>query len=248
MNWPAWVIPVFAAALLVLVSAAVWSRLLLRMQREGFWEFQVRAFDEADRRHPPGSGAVVFTGSSSIRYWRTLDRDMAPMPVLNRGFGGCHLAHVIQYAERVVIRYRPRAVVLYAGENDLGWPSTKTPEAVLADFKRFVEIVRSRLPGTWVYFISLKLSPFRRGRWRAMREANRLVEEFARGREGVTFIDTSTAMVGPGGNPRQDLLPWYRLHMTAQGYKLWASIIKPILERDLGRSEHAEAGRGRTSR
>ena len=32
--------------------------------------------------------------------------------------------------------------MLYAGENDLGWPSKQTPETVLEDFKCFVEIVR----------------------------------------------------------------------------------------------------------
>jgi GDSL-like lipase/acylhydrolase family protein len=244
VNWPGWVIPILATVSLVLVSAAVWMRLLFRMQRADFWEFQIRAFEEADRLRPPDPGAILFTGSSSIRYWSTLERDMAPLSVLNRGFGGCHLAHVIHYADRILMPSRPRAVVLYAGENDLAWPSRKTPEVVLEDFKRLVALVQANLPGTPVYFLSLKRAPVRRGRWPTMDEANRLVQEFAAGREGVTFIDTSTPMLDAKGGSRPEYLPWYRLHLTGEGYELWTSIVKPILARDLGPVECDQARPG----
>src|SRR5438552_276299 len=130
MSWASLVLAALAG--IVLVGTALWVRLLIRMQRPEFWEFQIRAFEEADRLRAPEPGSIVFIGSSTIRLWRTLERDMAPLRVVNRGFGGCHLAHVNRYAERIVVPYRPRAVVVYAGENDLGWPSRKTPETVLA--------------------------------------------------------------------------------------------------------------------
>jgi lysophospholipase L1-like esterase len=78
-----------------------------------------------------------------------------------------------------------------------------------------------------------------------MDEANRLVKEFASHGEGVAFLDTSTPMLDAAGNPRPEYLPWYRLHLTAKGYGLWASGIKPILEADLG---PAAAGRGTAAR
>lgn len=235
---------IFAALLLVWTSAAAWARLLFLMQRADFWGFQVRAFEKSDRLQPPEAGAVLFIGSSSIRRWRTLERDLAPLRVLNRGFGGCHLAHVNHYAERIVLPYRPRAVVLYAGENDLGWLSRKTPERVLDDFKRFVTTVQETLPATRVYFLAIKRSSFRRGRWAAMDAANRLVREFAASREGVTFIDTATPLLDARGDLRPEYLPWYRLHLTAKGYELWASILRPVLDADLVPGRTAEADRG----
>jgi lysophospholipase L1-like esterase len=235
---------VLVGLLLVLLSAAVWLRLLFRMQRADFWEFQIRAFEEADRLHPPAAGAILFTGSSSIRLWRTLESDMAPLRALNRGFGGCHLAHVNHYVGRVVVPYRPRAVVLYAGENDLGWLSRKTPATVLEDFKRLVATVQEKLPGTRVYFLAIKRSPLRRGRWAAMDAANRLMREFAAGREGVVFIDTDTPLLDAKGVPRPEYLPWYRLHLTAKGYELWASILRPVLEADLAPGRPAAVGQG----
>lgn len=230
VNLDGLTLAILVGLFLALVSALVWLYVLFRMQRADFWEFQIRAFEKADRLHPQAPGAILFTGSSSIRLWRTLEQDMAPLRVLNRGFGGCHLAHVNHYFERVVLPHCPRAVVLYAGENDLGWLSSKSPEIVLKDFQRFVTAVQERLPGARVYFLAIKRSPFRRRRWAAMDEANRLVREFAADRERVVFIDTSSPLLDVAGNPCREYLPWYRLHLTADGYKHWASLIKPTLE------------------
>jgi lysophospholipase L1-like esterase len=234
VDWTAVTTLLVVALLLVVVSAVVWAQLLATMQRATFWEFQIRAFEKADKVYPPELGAVLFTGSSSIRYWSTLSRDLAPLRVLNRGFGGCHLAHVTHYAGRIILPYRPRAIVLYAGENDLGWPSNKKPETVLEDFKRLASLVQAKLPGVGVYFISIKLSRFRRGRWDAIRTANRLVKEFACGRDDISFIDTATAMLDAKGHPSPRYQPWYRLHMNTEGYTLWASIVRPVLQAHLG--------------
>jgi lysophospholipase L1-like esterase len=213
--------------------------------RPEFWEPAVRALEEADRLRPPAPGGVVFTGSSSIRRWKTLEADLAPVPVLNRGFGGCHMAHVAHFARRLVISYRPRAVVVYAGENDLGWLSPKTPARVLADFRRLMGTLREELPAPRVYFLALKLSPFRRGRWPALREANALVEQYARETGGVSFVDTAAAMYDARGRPRPGLYRWDGLHLTRRGYTLWASILRAVLARDLGYAGAPRAGGGR---
>jgi GDSL-like Lipase/Acylhydrolase family len=190
-----------AVLLLLLASAAAWTYVLLRMQKAEFWEFQICEFERADKVHPPEPGAILFTGSSSIRFWRTLERDMAPLQVLNRGFGGCHLAHVNHYIDRIVLPYFPCAIVLYAGENDLGSFGRKTPGVVLEQFKRFVATVHQKLPDTRVYFLAIKRTPWRRRRWAAMDEANRLVRDFAAGKKGVDFVDNSHADARRQGRP-----------------------------------------------
>src|SRR4029077_19382446 len=85
----------------------------------GSWPDDIAAFAAADRDHPPPERPIVFVGSSSIRLWSSLQADMTPLPVLNRGFGGAHLSQVAYYVDQIVIHFRPRAVVLYAGDNDL---------------------------------------------------------------------------------------------------------------------------------
>src|SRR5580765_3034441 len=125
---------------------------LRSMGRAGYWESTIREFEEADRIATPEPGVIVFTGSSSILFWRTLRHDMYPLPVVNRGFGGAQIAHVSHYAPRIILPYRPRAVVLYAGVDDLIWG--RTPEEVLVEFQHFVGLIHAALPDTWIYFVS----------------------------------------------------------------------------------------------
>jgi lysophospholipase L1-like esterase len=193
------------------------------------WESSIRAFEEADRVHPPKLGGIVFTGSSSIKLWHTLADDMKPLYVVNRGFGGSQIADVNEYAGRIVIPYRPRAVVLYAGENDLSGQWSKSPETVSGDFKQFVEIIHSRLPDTWIYYVSMKPSPLRWSNWDKLKKTNQMIEAFCRTQNRVQFIDVSAAMLNANGQPRRELFGSDPLHMNAQGYSLWTAIIKPLL-------------------
>src|SRR6185369_1814803 len=77
------------------------------------------AFAKAEARAPLPRDAVLFYGSSSIRLWATLAEDFPGLAVVNRGFGGSTLAECVQEMERLVFPVQPRAIVLYAGENDL---------------------------------------------------------------------------------------------------------------------------------
>jgi lysophospholipase L1-like esterase len=214
--------------LLSLVCASA-AGVLWAMGKPSFWGFQISAYEKADRVNPPKAGVIVFTGSSSIRFWDTLANDMKPLEVINRGFGGSQIAHVNRYASRIVIPYQPRAVVLYAGENDLSWPWTKTPEQVFADFRQFVGIVHTQLPATWIYYVSIKPSILRRRKWQKLKETNKLIAAYIGTQPRVQFIDVEEAMLDAHGNTRSELFGWDGLHMNAKGYAVWTSIIKPIL-------------------
>jgi lysophospholipase L1-like esterase len=214
---------------LLLLSCGIAGYVFWSMGDAAFWESSIRKYEEADRAQPPKLGSIVFTGSSSIRFWNTLTDDMKPLDLINRGFGGSQIAHVNQYAGRIVIPYRPRAVVLYAGDNDLSWPWSKSPATVFEDFKQFVAIIHSQLPDTWIYYISMKPAPLRWGNWKREKETNRMIEEYARTQDRVQFIDVSAAMLDAQGQPRRELFRWDHLHMNAKGYALWTATIKPVL-------------------
>ena len=121
------------------------------------WEPDIRRFEEADRAQPPPAGAVVFVGSSSIALWHTLAQDFPFTPVINRGFGGSDLTDSLIFARRIVTPYRPRLVVMYAGDNDLA--GGKPPERLAADFEAFVGVVRAELPGVPIAYIAIKPCP-----------------------------------------------------------------------------------------
>lgn len=197
------------------------------------WERQIAGYERADRRSPPPRGAVVFTGSSTIRLWRTLSRDMAPLPVINRGFGGAQLAHVNAFAERIVLPYAPAAVVLYCGDNDLGAWTGKQPDEVVSDFERFVSLVHGALPEARIYVLSIKPSRLRRRQWPAQQQANRGIAALARTLPGVSYVDVATPMLAGAHEPARELFKLDGLHMSRAGYALWTSVLRPVLLRDL---------------
>lgn len=191
------------------------------------WEQDMRRFAAQDAVHPPARGAVLFVGSSSIRMWDTLAADFPDTAVINRGFGGSQIRDSTWYAERIVIPYAPRMVVLYAGDNDLH--SGRTPQQLRADFAAFVERVRRGLPDVPIAYIAIKPSPARAGLLQAVQAANAQIRAEAARWNGVSFIDIATPMLDGHGQPRPELFLEDQLHLNADGYALWRGILAPYL-------------------
>jgi lysophospholipase L1-like esterase len=198
------------------------------------WEPAIRNFEEQDKIHAPSPGCIVFAGSSSIRFWDTLVSDMKPLDVINRGFGGSEFSDLDMYAQRIVVAYHPRAVVVYEGDNDLAEGSSKTPEMVANDFRKFVQIVHGALPDTWIYILAIKPSKLRWNQWPQMKAANKLMQDYAATQERVQYIDIATSMFDASGNLPRDLFKSDGLHPTAKLYAMWTAIIKPILLKRFG--------------
>jgi lysophospholipase L1-like esterase len=156
-----------------------------------------------------------------------MERDLAPLPVTNRGFGGSQLSDSARYAERIVTPYRPDIVVLYAGDNDLA--DGKTAEQVAADFREFVAKVHRALSQTRIVYITIKPSPSRRHLIDEMRRANQLIHEITVADERLFYIDVFPAMMNEQGAPRPELFVEDDLHLNRRGYDLWIEIIKPRL-------------------
>jgi lysophospholipase L1-like esterase len=191
------------------------------------WEPDIARFEAQDRASPPRPGSIVFVGSSSIRMWTTLDRDFPGVPVLNRGFGGSEAADVAQFAERIVVPYKPPVVVFYAGDNDLA--AGKTPAQVLAAFQSFVTTIHRDLPATRVVFVSIKPSIARWNIVDKMRQANSLVRDYTRTDSRLAYVDVFTQMLDTSGQPRRELYLEDGLHMTPAGYAIWRDLIAPLI-------------------
>jgi lysophospholipase L1-like esterase len=194
------------------------------------WEPEIRAFEEADKLHPPAPGGILFVGSSSIRMWKTLAQDFPGLPVLNRGFGGSQIREVTAFVPRIVLPYRPSRIVFYCGTNDVA-SGGRTVDQVVADFQEFVRIVHQSLPDVTIAFISAAPNPARwefRDAWLAL---NARVRALADSDPRLDFIDIWEAMLGPGGQPRPELFIDDQLHMNASGYAIWTKIVGDYLKK-----------------
>lgn len=196
---------------------------------EARWRSSLEAFAEADRVQAPPPGGVLFVGSSSIRLWTNLEAQFDVTPaIIKRGFGGSRLEDCARYADRLVLPYRPRLVVVYAGDNDLA--EGATPLAVLRSFQRLVQVVQLDLPQTRIAYVSIKPSPLRLALLPKMEEANRLIQEYVRNLPNLDYIDVYTKMLDSTGLPRADLYQADQLHLNAQGYALWRREIAEHLD------------------
>jgi lysophospholipase L1-like esterase len=190
------------------------------------WEKEISAYEASDKTNAPPKGAILFVGSSSIRKWTTLAQDFPGKQVINRGFGGSEIADSTFFADRVIVPYAPRMIVLYAGDNDLA--AGKSAARVFVDFQAFLKKIHERLSETPVAFISIKPCP---SRWRLKDKVVEVNKKIAAIKDDkLIFIDVYSFMLGDDGLPRPELFLADKLHPSATCYKLWAKLITPRLE------------------
>jgi lysophospholipase L1-like esterase len=187
---------------------------------------QIEAFARQDLESPPKAGVIVFVGSSSIRRW-DLAKSFGDLNAINRGFGGSQISDVLHYANEVVLKYKPKKVVLFCGGNDLN--KGKTPQQVAADFQTFTSLLFEQLPKTELIVLALKPAPVRWTIVDKVRTTNDLLRAKAKTDKRITFLDGSFSLLLDGGTIREELYVEDRLHLNDEGYKLWADMLAPHL-------------------
>ena len=191
------------------------------------WDKQIAAFEKADQEKAPPQNGILFVGSSSIRYWK-VEASFPGMPVINRGFGGSEISDSIFFADRIIIKHQPRIIVFYAGDNDLA--RGKSGQQVVADYRTFVKKIQSSLPKTRIIFVAIKPSISRWKLIETIRKTNQQIEQITTTDSRQFFLDVDTPMIGADGKPKPELFLKDGLHLNVAGYKLWNSLLKPLLK------------------
>lgn len=188
------------------------------------WRTSLDAFARDDGERFPGDDGVLFVGSSTIRLWGQLSHDFSKAPIIiNRGFGGSTMSDCSALVRELVIQYKPKEVLVYAGDNDLA--QGRTPAEVLQSFVNFVRSVRAALPGTHIAYISIKPSPVRSALLSKVRETNALIADYVRTVPELRYINVFDAMLSADGLPNPELFRVDQLHLNEAGYRLWQSVI-----------------------
>jgi len=191
------------------------------------FEKQVEAYEAADRIQAPPRGAILLAGDSQFFRWKTVDEDLRGYTIVNRGIDSFQTSDLVHFADRLVLPYAPRLIVLHVGGNDVH--NGKTPDVVLGDFKTFVAKVRAVLPAAPIAFSSITPGP---GRWDEAdrrKETNRVIKDYVASQRGLTFIDLWDAMLTKDGQPREDLWVADRVHPNHAGYLVRVEVMRPLL-------------------
>jgi len=171
---------------------------------------------------------ILFTGSSSIRFWSGLRKDFPNHNVLNRGFGGSEMSDLLYYAEPLILNYNPKEVFIYEGDNDIN--SGKSTEEILANADKLLILLRAHLPAkVKIIFISAKPSIARWHLKEKYEEFNRQLKAWTSTKKNVLFADVWTPMLDSTGAVRKDLFIEDNLHMNKEGYKIWAAVLRKII-------------------
>ncbi len=193
------------------------------------WASALEALDMAAAQAAPMDRPVVFVGSSSIRLWSSLAEDMAPVPVMNQGFGGSKIFDSLYWADRLVTRYDPTLVVVFSGTNDIRGKSPRPAAWVAQRFDELVVRLRELGCDAPLAYIAISPTPSRAEHLSIVLETNRLIEERCAQDERLHFVDTATALLDAEGQPDPRWFLEDRLHLNAEGYATWTAKIRPLV-------------------
>ena len=219
----------------ILTAAFLFGMLTSSAQTTTAIPFQdeIDAFIKKDSIHMPAANSILFVGSSSFNYWKDISNYFPGYPIINRGFGGSSLTDIIHFNQETILKYKPKQIYIYCGENDIAASDTITPQIVFERFKTLYTIIRTHLGNKVpIMYVSIKPSV---ARW-IMEEkfvaANALIRNFINKQKHTQFLDVHSAMLDTSGMVYKDIFIADKLHMNAKGYAIWQKIIAPTLAKD----------------
>ena len=193
------------------------------------WENDIKNFEQLDKNEKYKEDAILFAGSSSIRLWTSLEKDMAPYHIIQRGYGGAKLSDFVVYAGRIFDPHQCKAIVLFIANDITGTQLDKTPKEVAALFRNVLRTIRKKHPATPVFWIAITPTASRWKVWPEIQKANSLIKEICDNQKNTYFIKTNFAFLNENGVPNDELFRDDKLHLTEQGYAVWTEIIKKEL-------------------
>ena len=192
------------------------------------WKDEIEQLREMSKSHADCKGLIAFYGSSSIRLWENMAKDLAPHNTINLGFGGSSYQWCDYFFGDVFEFIKPSRIVLYAGDNDLG---TGTPENdIIHSVNNLLTKLAIFYEGIPISIISVKPSPDRLYLKKEIESLNQKLLKKTQQIDNGHFIDVYSSMLDSEGNVRPELYLEDELHMNLKGYEIWKSLILQNLD------------------
>lgn len=190
------------------------------------WEQEIQALEKLDRQQPDPAHGVLFLGSSSIRRWDTIVQDMAPYPVIQRGYGGAQFSDLAVFVERLVKPHQFDAAAIFVANDITGKADDKSPTEVMRLVKHIVAEVRDHQPSAAVFLIAVTPTRSRFQAWDDIQQLNTALDKYCQSQDYLHFIDTADQFLDSSGEPIDKYFVEDQLHLNREGYQVWSRIIK----------------------
>lgn len=197
-------------------------------QTDNPFENEVKAIQQKnDSLWDSSRPTIVFTGSSSIRFWEDVQERFPEHQVLNTGFGGSQFSDLELYLDELILNYEPVKVFIYEGDNDIF--AKKRPRKIVKTAEGILDKLQLGNPEMEIVLISAKPSISRwkyRGRYRRL---NRKLDRLASKTDRIDFVDVWYPMLDKR-KVKQDIFIEDGLHMNDKGYDIWYDVIKDYID------------------
>lgn len=223
------------------LTAILFSMLLLDPAAFEPWQADIdrfapaiEAFEKLDQTQEYPDDAILFTGSSSVRLWTTIAEDVAPYPVIQRGYGGARFSDLAYYAERIIAPHEFRAVVIFVANDVAGTDRDKPPAETVKFFRHVLQVIRAKNPEAPVFLVEITPTARRWEVWDKTQATTAALRQVIEADPHGHFITTAEHYLNDEGQPRTDLFVEDRLHQNRDGYRLWGELIRAELDKVLG--------------
>lgn len=197
------------------------------------WESEIQALEKEDLSATADPQTILFLGSSSIRLWDSIGDDLPGRKVLRRAYGGARFSDLALFIDRLIARHQPRAVVLFVANDISGDPARDLPAQqviALADYS--LQRIRHKWPAIPVYLLAITPTPSRFAVWDQIQLVNQGLNKLLAADPQGHFIDTASHFLDSQGKPRAELFDDDGLHLSAQGYRIWATLLEQAFQRE----------------
>jgi len=182
----------------------------------------------------PGTCDIVFIGDSITQGWEGNGKNVwtnyyGNRKCLNFGVGGDRTQHVLwRFENGQLDGLKPKAAVLMIGTNNSN-REDNTEADILEGVQLIVKQIRERLPQTKIILVSIfprgkTFSP-QRGK---ILQVNQALAKLDDG-QSVFYVDFGSQLIESDGSISKAIMPDY-LHLSGQGYEIWAKAIEPKLK------------------
>ena len=191
--------------------------------------------DQFEQEGGIDSTSIVMLGNSlteNAKDWA--QRIGTKKHVVNRGIIGDNTTGMTERLCQIT-PHHPRAIFLMAGINDMagGTSSTEVASRVIA----LIEQIRQQSPETVLFVQSILPINESNGRWKTLTDrtddipyANMLIRAYCQSND-IMYVDIFSRMTRGRSNELRIDLTSDGLHLTEQGYKIWAFELKKYVKR-----------------
>ncbi|HEY5298297.1 MAG TPA: GDSL-type esterase/lipase family protein [Verrucomicrobiae bacterium] len=216
-----------AAIFLVLSYTASFAQTEVSSVDPQRFKNDISNFENWDAKNSFPKHAILFVGSSSIRFWES-HNSFPQFPIINRGFGGAYISDVQFYYDQVIGKYAPSVIVFYAGDNDIA--GGESVGQVFENYKDLTTRILHDFPKVKFIYIPIKPSSSRWNDWSKMEAVNQRIEAYNKLNQHLFYIDTATPLLGTDGKPNDSLFREDHLHLNPAGYAIWNRKLQPELK------------------